>query len=140
MAFLRIGANAAASAMGDAQVAATRDAFATFWNPAGLAASPGRTAAISHRIWIGNLRMYDLTAGLPLGSRSSAGVLITASDSGDLEARDMPGEPFGTFRAQPSAGHLGMEIGLAEYRVPAQQGLLWVCALPVHQNPPPASQ
>lgn len=47
---------------------------------------------------------------------------------------------FGTFRAQPSAGHVGMEIGLAEYRVPAQQGLLWVCALPVHQNPPPASQ
>lgn len=100
MAFLRIGANAAASAMGDAQVAASRDAFATFWNPAGLAASRDRTAAISHRVWIGNLRMYDLTAGLPLGTRSSVGILVTASDSGDLEARDMPGEPFGTFRAQ----------------------------------------
>ncbi|MDE0373521.1 MAG: sterol desaturase family protein [Rhodospirillales bacterium] len=47
---------------------------------------------------------------------------------------------FGTFRAEPSAGHTGMEIGLAEYRVPAQQGLLWVCALPAYQNPPPASR
>ena len=47
---------------------------------------------------------------------------------------------FGTFRAQPSAGHTGMEIGLAEYRVSAEQGLLWVCALPAHQNPPPADR
>lgn len=122
MAFLRIGANAAASAMGDAQVAATRGAFATFWNPAGLASSTGRTAAISHRIWIGSLRMYDLAAGLPLGGRSSVGVLITASDSGDLEARDMPGEPFGTFRAQfISAGlSYARDLGLLRAGVTAK--------------------
>ncbi len=43
---------------------------------------------------------------------------------------------FGTFRDQPSAGHVGMEIGLAEYRSAAKQGLLWACALPVDRLAP----
>ena len=100
LAFLRIGANAAASAMGDAQVAATQDAFSTYWNPAGLASASGKTAAVSHRIWIGDLRMYDVAARFPLGSSNGVGIAVTASDSGDLEARDMPGDPVGAFRAQ----------------------------------------
>ncbi len=41
---------------------------------------------------------------------------------------------FGTFRGQPAAGHDAMQIGLAEYRDPAQQGLLWTCALPALPN------
>ncbi len=60
--FLRIGINASASAMGDAQVAASRDAFSTYWNPAGLAGASANMAAVSHRIWIGDVRMYDVAA------------------------------------------------------------------------------
>ena len=97
--FLRIGVNAAASAMGDAQAAASQDAFSTFWNPAGLAATTN-TVAASHRIWIGDVRAYDLAARFQMGAKGALGLALTATDSGDLEARDGPGEPTGAFSAQ----------------------------------------
>ena len=97
--FLRIGVNAAAGAMGDAQVAAASDAFATYWNPAGLAeASSG--LAVSHRLWIGDVRAYDVAARLPSGHRGAWGLAVTATDSGNLEAREQPGDATGTFKAQ----------------------------------------
>ncbi len=46
---------------------------------------------------------------------------------------------FGTFRAEPGAGQAGMETGLAEYRVPEEQGLLWACVLPAGRLRPPAA-
>lgn len=98
--FLRIGTNASASAMGDAQVASSRDAFSTYWNPAGLAAASLNSAAASHRIWIGDLRTYDVAARFRLGRRGGLGLAVTATDSGDLEARETPGEPDGFFSAQ----------------------------------------
>ena len=98
--FLRIGINASASAMGDAQVAASRDAFSTYWNPAGLAAATANMAAVSHRIWIGDVRMYDVAARFRAGGKGALGLAVTATDSGDLEAREAPGEPDGTFSAQ----------------------------------------
>ena len=98
--FLRIGTNASASAMGDAQVASTGDAFATYWNPAGLARVSSNTASVSHRIWIGDLRTYDAAARFQIGRKGGLGLAVTATDSGDLEARDLPGEPNGFFSAQ----------------------------------------
>lgn len=100
LAFLRIGVNAAALAMGDAGVAASQDAFSTFWNPAGLAVMPTNSAAASHRIWIGDLRTYDLAARFRVGPRGGLGLAVTAVDSGDLEAFDLTGEPAGVFSAQ----------------------------------------
>jgi len=98
--FLRIGTNASASAMGDAQVASSRDAFSTYWNPAGLAAAQRNMAALSHRIWIGDLRTYDVAARFRVGSKGAVGLAVTATDSGDLDARELPGAPDGTFSAQ----------------------------------------
>jgi len=37
---------------------------------------------------------------------------------------------FGTYRAQPEAGHQGMQIGLSAYRDGDRQGLLWMLTLP----------
>lgn len=37
---------------------------------------------------------------------------------------------FGTYTAQPAEGHLGMDIGLAEYRDGDRQGFGWMLALP----------
>ena len=97
--FLRIGANAMASAMGDAQVAASRDAFSTYWNPAGLAAS-GNAVGASHRLWVGDVKAYDIAVRLPSRTGGAWGLALTATDSGDLEAREVPGEPAGLFSAQ----------------------------------------
>ena len=99
LSLMRIGVNARASAMGDAQVAATRNAFATYWNPAGLA-DADNTLGASHRIWVGNVRAYDVAARLPAGTKGAWGLALTATDSGALEARDSPGDPDGTFSAQ----------------------------------------
>ena len=99
LSFLRIGVNARGGSMGDAQVASARNAFATYWNPAGLA-SGNRSIAGSHRIWVGDVRAYDIAAQLPAGSNSSWGLSLTATDSGDMEARTQPGPPEGMFSAQ----------------------------------------
>lgn len=37
---------------------------------------------------------------------------------------------FGTYRAQPAAGHQGMDIGLEEYRDAGRQGFAWMLSLP----------
>jgi len=42
---------------------------------------------------------------------------------------------FGTYRAQPIAGHKGMTIGLSQFRDPDRQGLLWMLALPFTGKP-----
>ncbi len=98
--FLRIGTNAAAGAMGDAQVSNSRDAFSTYWNPAGLAAEQSNSAALSHHIWVAQTRTYSLAARFRSGNRGGVGLFLTALDSGDLEARENPGSPAGVFDAQ----------------------------------------
>jgi sterol desaturase/sphingolipid hydroxylase (fatty acid hydroxylase superfamily) len=42
---------------------------------------------------------------------------------------------FGTYRAQPSAGHEGMTIGLSQFRDPKRNTLHWMLALPFIGNP-----
>ena len=37
---------------------------------------------------------------------------------------------FGTYRDQPVAGHLGMTIGLSQFRNPRRLSFLWILALP----------
>ncbi len=97
--FMRIGVNAHGGSMGDAQVASVRNAFATYWNPAGLV-NDGQSVAGSHRIWVGDTRAYDIAAQLPVGENRAWGLALTATDSGNFEARTQPGESDGNFSAQ----------------------------------------
>lgn len=100
LAFLRIGTNAAAMGLGDAYVAHSRDAFSTYWNPAGLAAAESNTAALSHHIWIADVRTYALAARLQAGEKGAIGIFATGTGAGDLEARERPGDPDGFFSVQ----------------------------------------
>ena len=100
LSFLRIGTNAAAIAVGDAYVAYSRDAFSTYWNPAGLAAASSNSAALSHHIWVADIRTYSLTSRFRAGTNGALGLFVTGLSSGDLEARDGPGEADGFFSAQ----------------------------------------
>ncbi|MEX2399683.1 MAG: PorV/PorQ family protein [Rhodothermales bacterium] len=97
LSFLRIGPNAEAGAMGDAQVAHTADAYSTFWNPAGLAAAERNSASLSYYAWVLDTHTYSAAARFRMGSRGAIGLFATAMGSGDLEARTGPGEPDGTF-------------------------------------------
>lgn len=113
LAFLRMGTNAEAAAMGDAQVALSRDAFSTYWNPAGLAAAQQNVASASYHAWIGDTQTYAGAARFGAGENGAFGLFITANGSEDLEARSQPGDPEGTFSVQfVSAGaSYGRSIG-----------------------------
>jgi len=100
LAFLTIGTDAAAVARADASTASTRGAYATFWNPAGLAIAGRNEVALSHHLWIDGIRTYSIAARFSAGKTSGVGLFITGTDSGELEARDQPGPPSGTFEAQ----------------------------------------
>lgn len=99
-AFLRIGTNAAAGAMGDAYVAHSRDAYATYWNPAGLAAATSNSLGLAYHAWLADVQTYGLAARFQAGARGGIGLFATAMGSKDLEAREGPGEPDGSFNVQ----------------------------------------
>jgi len=98
--FLRIGPDARAAAMGDARVALADDAFATYWNPAGLSRVAPNQASLSHHIWVADVRTYALSSRFRAGGVGGLGLFVTATTSGEIEVRDEPGPPEGTFEAQ----------------------------------------
>ena len=100
LAFLRIGTNASAGGMGDTQVANSRDAFSTYWNPAGLAAATSNSAAISYHAWVADMQTYAMATRFRAGQNAGIGLFVTATGSGGLEARVQPGDPDGTFSVQ----------------------------------------
>ena len=53
--FLLIAPGARAGGMGDAQVAVANDAYASYWNPAGLGFLKGSEAALMHVNWLPGL-------------------------------------------------------------------------------------
>ena len=53
--FLLISPGARAGGMGEAQGAVANDAYASYWNPAGLAFQDGSELAIMHVNWLPNL-------------------------------------------------------------------------------------
>lgn len=100
LAFLRMGPNAESAGMGDAHVASSRDAFSTFWNPAGLAAAERNSAAGSYQGWVGDVKIFAAAVRLGAGSDGAFGLFVTANGTDDLEARDLPGPSNGDFSVQ----------------------------------------
>lgn len=100
LAFLSIGVDAEALSVGDQGVATSRGAFSTYWNPAGMVAGGNQSLGISHHRWIADVRTYAASGVIRRGERMAFGAFITATDSGDLEARQGPGASDGSFTAQ----------------------------------------
>lgn len=73
------------SAMGEAFVAISDDASATFWNPSGLASVTSREISFYHNEWIADVRHEYLTAAFPLGGFGTMGVSVTALTMGEME-------------------------------------------------------
>ncbi len=100
LAFLKIGTDARGMAMGSAATATIEGPFSTYWNPAGLAGSSSNTAALTHHVWISDVRIYSLAGGLAAGKNGAFGLSLTAVGSGDIAVRSGPGDPEGFFSAQ----------------------------------------
>ena len=96
MAYLKIGIDARAAALGDAFVSVADNASANYWNPAGLLSIESMDATFMHNEWLLDLRHEYAGVGFRSG-RHAGGVAFVGMFTGDLDRRSETGEDEGTF-------------------------------------------
>ena len=111
MAFLKIGGDAASTAMGGAAVANSSGTSAIYWNPAGLANNESSEAIFSHQEWLAGSINQQLGITFP-GDKISFGLSAAFSGVSDIERRDERPtiEPLGYF----SANSLALSLSAAK--------------------------
>ena len=113
--FLQITPDSRQAGMGGAGAAVADDAFATFWNPAGLAYQTDTQVAFSHANWLpqldANLYYEYLTGTYHVEDIGTFGAQLTLFNKGETEQRTGFGETgvVGTFRSYDLA--LGASYG-----------------------------
>ena len=114
--FLQIEPDSRAAGMGMANVAVADNAYAPFWNPAGLAGQTGTEVAFTHAPWLpalgADLSYEHLSAKYGIGADASKGTLgghLTYFDLGTQTATDETGNPLGEFSSYEFA--LGLSYG-----------------------------
>ena len=98
MTFLKIGVGAKAIGMGESQVAATDDLYASFWNPAGLARLEETQLALMHNEWFAGINHEFVGVALPIKSIGTFGVSSSFLSFGELQGRDREGNETTIFR------------------------------------------
>lgn len=93
--FLKIGVGGRANAMGESYAAVDNDAYALFYNPAGITQFDGTELALAHSTWFVGLQ-HDFIGGVyHLDAQNSVGLSIIS-----LQSDDMPVttefQPYGT--------------------------------------------
>ncbi|MBN8588602.1 MAG: PorV/PorQ family protein [Rhodothermia bacterium] len=111
VAFLQFSPDAKSAALAGSGVSLRGGPFATYWNPAGIAKNQGQSAGLSQQLWAAGVRTFSGAARLQSGRNAGLGILVSATTSGELEARESPGDPLGVFTAQ--FGNLNMAYGRA---------------------------
>lgn len=111
--FLQIEPDSRAAGMGNAGVALSDNAYAIFWNPAGLAAQSGTEASLTHSNWLPEFNaglFYEyLVAKHRVEGIGTFGAHLTYLFLGEHEGRDAQNNPTGTFRSYDLA--LGASYG-----------------------------
>lgn len=111
--FLQIEPDSRASGMGMTGVAIADNAYASFWNPAGLAEQEGTEVSFTHAPWLpalgADLSYEHLTAKHSLGNAGTLGGHLTYFDLGTQTATDELGESLGDFSSYEFA--LGVSYG-----------------------------
>lgn len=114
--FLLIAPGSRAEGMGEAQVAAANDVYATYWNPAGLGFLKSNEIGIMHVKWLPNLAddmYYDfLTAAYRIEGLGTVGGHIIYLNLGEQQRTDEQGNELGTFISYMTAvtGSYGVQI------------------------------
>ncbi len=98
MTFLKIGVGAKAMGMGESQVAATDDLYASYWNPAGLARLEQPQLAFMHNEWFAGINHEFVGFALPIGTSSTIGASANFLSFGELQGRDRDGNETAIFR------------------------------------------
>ncbi|HEX8384742.1 MAG TPA: PorV/PorQ family protein, partial [Rubricoccaceae bacterium] len=101
--FLQIEPDSRSGGMGMTGVAIADNAYAVFWNPAGLGNQTGTEVTFTHAPWLPALGAdlsYEYLAGkYSLGSAGTVGGHLTYFNLGEQQATDERGEPLGTFKS-----------------------------------------
>lgn len=98
MPLLRVGQGTRAAALGEAYTALADDAYALYWNPAGLARLPDYLLAFSHHQWFSQTHDELINTVLP-GHRSGVGLGLLYSAESGIESWDEQNFPLDTFSA-----------------------------------------
>ena len=98
MTFLKIGVGAEAMSMGESQVAATDDLYASYWNPAGLTRLQKPQIALMHNEWFAGINHEFVGFAAPLGNIGTVGVSSSYLSFGELQGRDRDGNETTIFR------------------------------------------
>ena len=98
MTFLKIGVGAEAMGMGESQVAATDDLYASYWNPAGLTRLQKPQIALMHNEWFAGINHEFVGFALPLGNVGTVGASASYLSFGELQGRDRDGNETTIFR------------------------------------------
>ncbi|MHB9155089.1 MAG: PorV/PorQ family protein [Endomicrobiales bacterium] len=124
--FLKMGAGARASAMGDAFTAVADDPSAAYWNPAGLNKVAARSASLMHAAWFEGI-FYDWASYVhPTYSLGTYGVSLQYLSYGALKETDETGYQTGTFSPSDLALTLSyaINIGPEPLKLGEKPGLL----------------
>ncbi|MDI6782300.1 MAG: PorV/PorQ family protein, partial [bacterium] len=103
--FLRIGAGARASGMGEAFCAVSDDTYALYYNPAGLCQLTQKQLSFTHNKWLRDLRYESLLYAKPynLKELGAWGASISCLDMDELIGRDKDSKPIENFGAKDVA-------------------------------------
>ncbi|WP_178139419.1 type IX secretion system outer membrane channel protein PorV [Rhodothermus profundi] len=112
--FLQIEPDSRAAGMGNAGVAVADNAYALFWNPAGLAFQPAAVeVSLTHSNWLPEFNAglyYEYVVGrFSVGKLGNMGAHVTLLNMGEHEWRDENNNPLGTFRSYDIA--VGVSYG-----------------------------
>lgn len=97
MTFLKIGVGAKAMGMGESQVAATDDLYASYWNPAGLVKLDKPQLALMHNEWFAEINHEFIGFAFPIGN-NTVGASANFLSFGELQGRDQDGNETEIFR------------------------------------------
>ena len=118
--FLLINPGASAQGTGEAQVAKADDAFASYYNPAGLGFLKGTEIVVQHANWLPNLATdiyFDFMAFRhDLGHLGTLGGHLIYLNLGSQDETNVVGEILGQFKSYMTALTLGYATTLSENR------------------------
>lgn len=114
MTFLKIGVGAKAIGMGDSQVAATDDLYASFWNPAGLTKLQRPQLALMHNEWFAEINQEFVGMAFPIGKSNTVGISANFLSFGDIQGRDQDGNLTEIFRPYDIAMTLSYARGIGQ--------------------------
>lgn len=105
--FLNVDVDPRGIAMGGAFTAVAHDAYAMYWNPAGLSQIPRASAAAMHNEYVGGVRFQYLSYAQRFTDTSVIGGSFRYMDAGNIIHRDISGNNVGAFRPRNYVWEVG---------------------------------